>query len=148
MSSAVRNFLQAELHKAGFDAFDAHATYDALRRDEADAPDYWIEIASSSGGGPVGGVGVGGSHVVVDISVVVARVAAEVRVYDGRSLELVQRFELDRTKTGVMPTSIGVGGRDLFGWIALPIMHYAQYRAAAREVARDAALRVAQWRRD
>jgi hypothetical protein len=65
------------------------------------------------------------------------------RLYDGRTLELIDRFDLRQRRTTLAPTGIGVGRMPFVGWIAVPLVQRAQYRAAAREVARDAADRIA-----
>jgi hypothetical protein len=48
----------------------------------------------------------------------------------------------------VVPTEIGIGGRHVWAAIALPFIEYAQYRQAAHGVARDAAQRIADSRRE
>lgn len=147
MSASIAKYLREELVKAGFDAFDTKVTYDELSRNATTAADYYIEITSSdSTGGVPGGIGIGNSSVGVDISVVIARVAAEVRLYDGRSLELVHRFELDKSRKGIAPTSISIGGSNLFAWIAIPITEVVQFRRAAHAVAKEAAIQVAEYR--
>ena len=143
MASAIRKHLREELHKGGFDSFDAGVSIDDLSRGDSSNADYYVEIASSdTNSGAVGGVGVGGGAVAVDISLVIAHVAAEVRLYDGRTLELIHRFELDKSKRSIAPTGVGIGGRNLFAWIAVPFVEMAQFRSAARGVARDAATRI------
>jgi len=147
MSSAIRKYLRDELQKSGFDAFEAKATYDDLNRNMDSAADYYVEIAASDAAADShGGVGVGAGAVAVDVSLVVAHVAAEIRLYDGRSLELVRRFELDHSKKGVAPTSIGIGVPGLLGWVSVPVMEIAQFKRAAHEVARDAASRIAEYK--
>src|SRR5205814_1510330 len=90
MAASIGKYLREELQKAGFDAFLTNVTYDDLSRNATTAADYYVEVASSdSSAGSKGGVDIGTGPVVVDISVVVAHVAAEVRLYDGRTLELI-----------------------------------------------------------
>jgi hypothetical protein len=147
LSASIGKYLREELQKSGFDAFQTNVTYDELSRNATVNADYYIEVTSSdSTAGSPGGIGVGTSNVGVDISVVVARVAAEVRLYDGRTLELVRRFELTRSKKGIAPTSISIGAPGLFGWIAIPITEIVQFRRAAHEIAREAASQVAEYR--
>jgi len=74
---------------------------------------------------------------------VLGEVAAEVRLYDGRTLNQIARYDLHKRNMAVVPMSIGIGGRSLSAWIALPFVQYGQYRAAAHEVARQAAERIA-----
>jgi hypothetical protein len=147
LSASIGKYLREELQKSGFDAFQTNVTYDELSRNATVNADYYIEVTSSdSTAGSPGGIGVGTSNVGVDISVVVARVAAEVRLYDGRTLELVRRFELTRSKKGIAPTSISIGAPGLFGWLATPINEIGQFRRAAHEIAREAASQVAEYR--
>lgn len=147
MAASIGKYLCEELQKAGFDAFLTNVTYDDLSRNVTTAADYYVEVASSdtSGGAP-GGVGVGSGPVAVDISVVVAHVAAEVRLYDGRSLELIRSFELHQSKKGIAPTSISIGGGGIWGWFSIPITEVVQFRRAARSIAKDAATQVAEFR--
>src|SRR5581483_8309031 len=144
MASAIRKYLREELQKGGF---DAKATYDDLNRNADSAADYYVEIAASdASSGSQGGVGLGAGAVAVDVSLVVAHVAAEIRLYDGRSLELIRRFELEHSKRGLAPSSIGVGVPGLIGWVSLPVMEIAQFKRAAHDVARDAAARIAEYK--
>ncbi len=141
--SALRKDLQRELRARGFEAFDAQGTFEDVQRDGASA-DYYIEIVSNgSASQPVGGIGTAIGAVGVDVSVVVARVAAELRIYDGRTMELVDRFDLYRRNTAVVPTAVGVSTRTVWAFIALPFVNHAQYRAVTRAIARDAAERIA-----
>jgi hypothetical protein len=150
VANAVTRSLQRELRARGIDAVDAGITFDDLQREQRIDADYFVEVVSSDAdGGPFGGIGVGGDHVGVDISVIVSRVAAQLRLYDGRTLQLIDTYDMQRSAKAVMPTAIGVGGRHVGLWVALPFVHYARYRAAARAVAADAATAiVAETRRD
>jgi hypothetical protein len=80
-----------------------------------------------------------------DLAILVSRVATEVRVYDGRTLELLRSFHLERHGTAVVPTGIGVGNMtgDIAFWAAVPLMRWFHDRGAARDVAADAALAIA-----
>jgi hypothetical protein len=145
VAKAVQGDLQRELRARGFDAFDTGVTYDELRRVAPGTTPYYVEVVSANAADREhGGIGAGTDGLWATVSVVVSRVAAEVRVYDGKTLELVDRFELAKKSTAVVPTSVGIGGRNLFAAIALPFVHYGQYRSAAHEVARQAAERIAQ----
>ena len=138
-----RNLCQ-ELQARGFQSFDTGMTYDEMQRRGVPNADYYVEIGSSdAAGNTVGGVGTGIGSVFVDIAVIRAHVAAEVRLYDGRTLELVDRYDLRGSHTAAVPAGVGIGTRWLFASVALPFVRHAQYRAAAREIARDAADRIA-----
>ena len=143
VARAVSHYLERELRKQGLDAFDARMTYDDLRDADRGGADYYIEVVASDGdAAPVGGVGVTGRHVGVDVSMVVSRVAATLRLYDAETLELIDELDLQRNASAVMPTGIGIGGHHLGLWIPLPI-YGSRYRSAARAVARQAAAEIA-----
>lgn len=144
VATTLQKDLRRELRAVGFDAFDARASYDDLSRGSVSHADYYVEVVSSDADNrSVGGGGAAIGRVAVDIDVVVSRVAAEIRVYDGRTLELVDRFDLRNRRTAVVPTGIGVGHRFVWAFIALPLVQYGQYRSAAHEIARQAAERIA-----
>jgi hypothetical protein len=144
VSNIIQNDLPRELRDLGFQASDARITYnELLRRGPADA-DYYVEVVSGSAlGRPVGAVGAAVAGMAVEVGVVVANVAAEVRLYDGRTLNLVESYDLAKRSTAVMPTGIGIAGRSIFAAIMLPFLQYGQYRSSAHEVAHQAALRIA-----
>ncbi len=143
VAKAVQTDLRSELRDRGFDAFDARMTFDELRRGQTTA-DYYVEIVSGHAlNNPVGGVGSGAGGIAVEVAVVVSRVAAQVRLYDGRTLDLIQNYDLHQNRTAVVPTAIGVGSRSVWFFAAIPFFHYGQYRAAAHDVARAAAERIA-----
>jgi hypothetical protein len=141
---AIERELSAQLRAAGVDAWDTNRTLEGVRDDGVHDADFFVEI---SGGDAhqrqIGDVGVADEHVVATLGVVISRVAAEVRVYDGHTLELVDHYDLSHHKTVVVPTSIGFGTRDLFAQAALPFIRHMQFKAAIREVAEDAAHRIA-----
>ena len=144
VAKTVQLDLRRELRDLGFDAYDARLSFDELSRNALPAAEYFVEIISSpSGNRPVGGAGVGVGALSVDVGVVVAEVAAEVRVYEGRTLRTIEQFDLRQHNTRFVPMGIGLGGRWSWLYVALPFMQYGQYRAAAHEVARDAAERIA-----
>jgi hypothetical protein len=136
VADALRNELQAR----GLDAFDAVRTYDEAVRDGAAVADYYVEIVGSEATTTEhGGIGIGTRHGGVSLGVLVSRVAAEVRIYDGETLELVETHDLAKRNTAVVPTSIGVGGGSLFAYIALPYIERVQERRVVRAAGRKAA---------
>jgi len=144
IATTVQTELRNELRARGFEAFDAQTTLDELSRGKADNADYYVEIVSSRGtNDQYGSVDVAAGAVGAELSIITSRVAAEVRLYDGKSLELVDPFDLHDDRTALLPTSVGVGGRHVFAAIAIPFVGYAQYRRAARVVARHAATLIA-----
>ena len=138
-ASLVRSYLRRELEKRGFETFDVRGSVDDLVRDGGSDADFYVELTGEGESSPYGGVGVGDRHVGVDIAVVGSRVAATVNLFDGRTLEQLDSFDLQRRNTTVMPTSIGLGGRHVGLWIAVPFVQWGRYRSAARAVAVDAA---------
>jgi hypothetical protein len=146
---AVSRSLQKELRARGLDAVDAGVTYEDLRREQRVDADLFVEIA---GGGAdenqYGGIGVRGAYGGVDIGMVVSRVAAQMRVYDGHTLELIDTFEIAKRSTMLLPTSAGVGAQNIAVWVALPFVQYARYRTMARAVATEAANAIASQRRE
>jgi len=142
VADSVHRFLGEELRDRGLDAFDARATYaEAVEDGYADA-DYLIEVVSVADGGEYGGVGLGGPHGGVELSLSVARVLAEVRIYDGRTYELIASEDLRKRSKAVLPTALAIGGRRSWLSLAVPIAQWAQYRNVARAAARDAASRI------
>lgn len=145
VANHVVRYLREELRARGLDAFDAEMTWDDLTRDDAvrDA-DFYVEVLGAGAtSDSYGGLGIGTYDVGVSLEVVVARVAAELRVYDGDTLETVAREGLSKKNTAVMPTSVGIGGPRLFAMIAVPFVQAAQYRRVTQAAARDAAAKVA-----
>ncbi|HEX2122701.1 MAG TPA: hypothetical protein VHL59_13770 [Thermoanaerobaculia bacterium] len=144
LANGVVRYLREELRNRGLDAFDAKMTYDDLAR--GDAPrdaDYYVELlGAGASSDSYGGIGIGTYDAGVSLEVIVARVAAELRVYDADTLETVARDGLAKRNTAVMPTSVGIGGPRLFAMIAVPFVHAAQYRRVVQAAAREAAARV------
>jgi|ERR1051325_10272613 hypothetical protein len=143
LAALVGRNLRAELRKKGFDAFITNRTVEDVKPEDAD---YYVELLSASGTGdyPIGDVEIGSRDVAAGVTVVMSRVAAEVRLYDGRTLEQVASYDVRQTKVLPVPSWISVGGRNFYTVLGLPFVQYAQYRRAAGAVARDAAQRIAQ----
>lgn len=142
VQNAVRKALRDELRRHGYDAFTAEATLAQMAAHEDRTADLLIEIVGQSDVEDYGGVGVGGRHADVSLGVLVSRVAADVNIYDGETLELIASDSLMKRSTTVVPTSIGIGDRHLFAVIALPFLERAQVRSVARAAARELASRV------
>jgi len=139
MQDDVAEALRHELRARGIDAFDAVRTYDEAIRDGVPVADYYVEImAAEAYSEDHGSIGVGTRHGGVSIGVLVSRVVAELRVYDA-NMELLESRDLRKRNTAVVPTSIGVGGRSLFAYIALPMIERAQLRRVVKAAGRAAA---------
>ena len=143
LAATLQKQLTKELRSRGFEAFDAEMTFEDARR-EAPNADYFVEIVSGyAANRDTGGAGVGVGHVAVDLSVVTTRVAAELRLYDARTMEMLDRYDLTRRKTTVVPMGVDISTRFLWGFVALPLVDRIQYRSATHAIARDAAERIA-----
>ena len=138
--------LRDELRRAGFDAFTLDTTIDDLAdRDDRDA-DFYIEVEAADHYNDVyGGVDVYGRNAGINVGVVKTNVEARIKVYDGKTLDVFAQFDLDKSQTMVAPTGVGIGGRHASLWMGLGIpFGYIQHRRVVRDVARVAALKVAE----
>jgi hypothetical protein len=139
--STMERSLLDELRNRGFDAFDVGLTYEELLDQEAvPVADYIVEInAGPTQTADYGGVDVVGSHADVSLGVMVSKVAAELRLYDGSTMELIATSDLSKRSAALMPTYVGIGGGSIFASVALPFIERAQHRSVARKAARAAA---------
>ena len=135
----VARYLREGLRQRGFDAYDTGLTFDEVADGEGEDADYYVEIqGANTRSGSYGGLGIGTYDAGVSFEVLVARVAADVRIYDGPTGALLKSEALSKRKTSVMPTSIGIGGSRLFAVIAMPFVRDSQFRSAARAAAKSA----------
>lgn len=135
----VRRYLREELRDAGYQSFDAAVTYDDLHRNDEQNADYYVEIVgadASSREHDLGGIY--DEHGGVELALSIARVAAAIRIYDGRTLELLHTYDLKGKCRAVVPTDVSLGVRGLFVWLAMPVIEHAQVKAAAHDAARGA----------
>lgn len=145
VANLVVRYLLSELRDRGLDAYDTRLTYDEIANGKGEDADYYVEILGAGGDtGSYGGIGIGTYDVGVSVDVVVSRVAAELRVYDGRNGKTVLSETLSKRKRAVMPSSVYLGGSRFFAAIAVPFVEHAQYRSMSRSAARDAAQLVAE----
>jgi hypothetical protein len=142
-AGAVEAEIVAQLHERGIDAWQTHRTLKDAFQDNVEPADLYIEV---SGGDArlheIGGLDISGPHVATTLGVIISKAAAEVRVYDGKTLDLVDRFELSKRRTAVVPTSVGLREGSIIGFTVVPIFQHLQYRAAVRDVAKEAAERI------
>jgi hypothetical protein len=131
--------LRRELRSRGFDAFDVERSFEEVNEDPSDIADYYVEIVGVPYTADYGGIGVSGRHAAVDVGVVVSRVAAELRVYDGTTMELLATENLSKRSTALLPTGVAVGGGAIYTYLAFPFIERVQQRNVARAAARDAA---------
>ncbi|HVR44042.1 MAG TPA: hypothetical protein VMS56_11440 [Thermoanaerobaculia bacterium] len=144
LSGVVARALRGELERRGFDTVVLPRSVEEMDEDGiTDVVDAaWIvEIvasdgrASSLGGvageGTIDRIGIGG-----EISIVRSELSAELRVWDGRSLELLGTLHLDSRATTPTLSGIGIGRRG--AGIRLSLPWYGTYSRAARSIARQA----------
>jgi hypothetical protein len=92
----------------------------------------WSDSRSRTWGAGGVGSGVGDGVVGGDIAVVTAWLRADVNFYDGRTLEMLNRYELDSRATTPTLNGVTLGGRWSWLWVALPWgQRYPYQRAAA-----------------
>jgi hypothetical protein len=136
----VVRYLTNELKSHGLDAYETEWTYDDAADVENVDVDYYVDVISAGADtDAAGGVEIGGRDGEVTIGVIVSHVAAELRVYDAHTMELVASETIRKRNSAIRPTSIGVGGSDIFAWIAIPFFERAQFRSAAKAAAKEAA---------
>lgn len=135
----VVDSLRDQLRGRGFDAYVEEMSFDDLAYNPDRDADYYVDVVGDGETNDYAGVGIGNRAVDVSLAVVATHVAAEVRVYDGRTMQLIASKTLKRSSTGVLPTHIGFGGRDAFAVFALPFVERAQVRGVARAAAKQMA---------
>jgi hypothetical protein len=143
-AAAIEHEMVGQLRKRGADAWEARRTLEDVPNDDATSEaDLLVEVTAGPGGQrEVGGIGVSDTHVSTTLGVVLSRVAAEVRLYDAHTHELVDHYDLSKSKTAVVPTSLGFGDSRFFVYSVVPIARHFQYRSAVRDVAAEAADRI------
>lgn len=148
IAARVRRQLVRALRERGVDAVDGNLTYDEWRRSGQSDSDLYVELVPvDTHQRPVAGVGLPLAHGDVEIAVIVSRVAAELRVYDGASLDVIARRRLRRENTDVVPAAVGVGTYRMSAVFVLPIAEYVRTRRAVNAVAGEAANVIMQLRR-
>jgi hypothetical protein len=145
LTGDIPRVLRDELRRAGVDASVLTRSYDEIGPEESF--DYLVEVifedvdagytGGVSAGVPVGDVGVG-----AEVAMAYARVDARVMVYDGRTMEVVRNFNIHAFTNSPAVTGIGIGGRDGFLFVRLPLRARAPYRRITRELARNAASQI------
>lgn len=143
VAALMRGHLARELRREGFDVFHARATLEEIDRGAEPGADYFVEfLHGDTADHGYGGVAVGGRHAGVDMELIVSKVAASLRLYDGRTLEVIDDFDVYAQGRAVLPTAIGIGGRHAAFWVGVPLQVLKQ-RSVAKAAARDAAVSIA-----
>jgi hypothetical protein len=142
---AMERSLIDELRQRGFDAFDVGLTYEEFLDEEAvPIADYIVEITGGHARtADYGGIDVVGRHADVSIGIVTSKVAGQLRLYDGATMELIATSDVTKRSTALMPTYVGVGGGSIYAAIALPFIERVQHRSVAKKAAKEAATFVA-----
>lgn len=142
-AAAIEQEIARQLRHAGLDAWEAHRTLDDIRADDRDEAELYVEV---SGGNArlheIGDIDISGPHVATTIGVIFSKTAAEIRLYDGRTYEQIDHFDLSRSKTTVVPTSFGVR-QPFVGFTVAPLVRHLQYRSAIHDIAEEAVQRIA-----
>jgi hypothetical protein len=143
-AAAIEHEIVGQLRQRGAEAWEArHMLVDVPNEELSPEADLLVEVtAGEARQHEFGGVALGDAHVSATLGLVLSRVAAEVRLYDARSRELLDRYELSRSKKAVIPTSFGIGDGRFFAYSVIPIARHFQYRSAVRDVAAEAADRI------
>lgn len=143
IQALVLRSLRSELRERGFDAYDAEMTYDEAEQARGEGnvdADYLVEVLGGEAySDDFGGIGIGNRNADVTLAVIASRVAGQLRVYDARTMDVVANEPISRRSSALLPTSVGLGGRDFYADIALPFVQWAQIRRVAHAAARDAA---------
>ena len=143
VAALMRGYLAKQLKRQGFDAFDARATFEEIERNQIASADYYVEfMRAETNSDPYGGGVVAGRHGGVDLALVVSHIAAGLRIYDGRTLEIIDDVDVYARNRAVVPTAIGLGQRGLGVWVGLPV-GLMRSRSVAKEAARDASESIA-----
>ena len=143
VAALMRGYLARQLRREGFDAFDARATLGEIDRGRTTDADYYVEfLRAETSSDPYGGGVVAGRHGGVDLALVVSHIAAGLRIYDGRTLEIIDDVDVEARSRAVVPTAIGLGQRGLGIWVGLPV-GLMRSRSVAKDAARDAAQSIA-----
>lgn len=144
LAKSIASDLRDELQHRGFNSFDAGMTLEELQRHDEVKADYFVEVTYSEyAGREHGAVGAAIGAAVIDVAVETSEVGAEVRLYDGRTLEVVDVYHPHARQTTAVPAGIGIGTRAIWASFALPFIREQQLRTRAHDVARDAADRIA-----
>lgn len=143
VASLMRGHLARELRKAGFETFETRATLDEIAESDRTEADYYVEfVHGDSSESHDGGFGIAGRRGGIDLGIGGASISARLRLYDGRTLELIDELYAAASDRAVVPTSIGIGSRRGGIWVGLPI-RLMRSRAVARQAAREAAEEIA-----
>lgn len=145
---ALPRYLQYELQRAGYSTRLVRRTLDELRDSETTGDDFYVEVAyGNADGGPIIEIGtgdvIGSTGVGAEVSVVAASVDAEVRIYDARTLDLVNSFVLRSSNVSPVLSGVSLGGYHGFLAFEIPFFRNEPFRRAARDIAHQAVSRIA-----
>ena len=142
---AMRDALKVSLGRHGFDVYKTADHYDDLVEGKSGNADYYLEIIGSQHeehpAGAGGEIGVG--PLAVGVEAVTNRHFLELRVYDGRTLEMLRSYELNASNTTLMQRFVGLYGREfLVSIFTAPWTNQRVAHQAIEIVAKDAATHI------
>lgn len=147
ISAEMPRALRDELRRAGFDARLMTRTREEVGPG-GDEFDFLVEIVyydAEAGyyGGVGAGVPVGSVAVGAEVSMAYAQVDARLILYDGETVQLLRSFDLQARATSPAVTGVGIGHREGFLFVHLPLLRNAPHRKVTRALARSAAAQIA-----
>ena len=144
-AAAIEREIALQLHDRGLEAWETHQTLRDAYQDRVGQADLYISGGGDARFRELGDLDVSGPHTVGSLGLVISKCAAEVRVYDGGTLALVDHFQLSHRRWAVVPTSLGLHNRRFVALAisVIPIVQHLQYRSAIRGVAEEAVQRIA-----
>jgi hypothetical protein len=140
----MRDSLREALKQHGFDVFTTADRYDDLARSNDGHAEYYVEIVGTDREARVNGGGdVAVGALAVGVSSVKHRELVELRLYDGKTLDVIRTYQLDASSNSLVPTAIGLRSCNFFFSLFLsPWTERAPARRAIHAVAREAARRI------
>jgi len=146
IAAAMPRILVEELRRVGFDARLLTSTVEEFPAHTSEY-DFLVEVVfeqaeAGYGGGVGAGVPVGAVAVGAEVSMAYAAIDARVNLYDAESRSLLKTFRVQARTASPTVTGVGVGHREGFLFVHLPLRARYPHKRVARAVARDAAARI------
>lgn len=146
IAEALPQMLVEELRRAGLEARRVTGRVDEMRPGLSGC-DFLVEVVferadAGYGGGVGAGVPVGSVAVGAEVSMAYAAIDARVNVYEAKSLTLLKSFDIQARTVSPSVTGVGIGHREGFLLVHLPLRARYPHKRVARAVARDAAARI------
>jgi hypothetical protein len=141
---AMRDALKVALGKHGFDVYKTADHYDDLVESKSGNADYYLEIVGNEHEEhPLADGQVGVGPVAVGVTAVKNRHFLELRVYDGRTLEMLRSYQFNGSNTTVMQRFVGLYGYEfMVSVFTAPWTNRRVAQQAVDLVANDAATHI------